>query len=914
MRRLAATLALALSAATLSAAAVQQQVVGRSGLALHTGVCVGDVNGDGLADVLVAAGGSAKDQPLLLLNLGSDGAGGVRWSTGISVGPAGAYSACDMFEVSASPIRWRVLLAGGSAGPGPGAAVTAALAVDLSAVVCIKALRTCTVTQRPVWKDPSPSGDLAGLFAPVDGGQRVIALAGPLGVQVYESDATGAGFSLSSCWGRAPVRDGYGSLAAVRVGNSSTVLAAGGLVSAGSTLPNPGLSAQRLGVCSYQPGANGPQPAALAFGGELPGGLAVRTSALALGDVDGDGVSDLLEASADGALRLYQGRGAAPLFPSAAALAGGVPARALALGLIYGPSGGALALLDLVVGTADGRVLVFANLGGGSFAKRDELSCNSTGEVRSLAVTNAMLPGRVSIIASVLGGDVVAFSFPEVTPTVAPTAQPITTLRPTTGAPSAPTGKPTVTKPTPPMTAQPSTAPSTAQPSTAQPGTAQPSTAQPSTVQPSTAQPSTAQPGTAEPGMAPTSASPTTAPSAAAAGSTEAPSASSVGTAALAVGGVALAMVLVGGVVAVKMYRSRRRGFSAAVYAHHGGHRRGGAAAPASVVGEPSRPSIAGSVMPWEKEQQQGVLQELHPSIRQSRLGRRSSDPSDPLRSKSSGTSRVESQPEQPRQASQGERESRIQSQIQIQSHKSAPAFVLAKQYANSAVSKRLSAMSKYSRSSMASFSSRRSSAVSSSPPERGGVSRLSSFSHASWTSSASQQQPWSGSARPVALPGMAVAAYERRPSQPANSGAGSGDVLRSSTWSAASHRSDSSVGEGAWAQERRPSQHQERRPAQPQSAARSDMRSSTWSSYTHKSGGAGGGSSLEQGPEQVRRPSQPSGGSRPADESRQTTVQKPTPAPAPAPAPAQTSKQRVSATLARVGNMMRRKTIDEII
>ena len=45
--------------------------------------------------------------------------------------------------------------------------------------------------------------------------------------------------------------------------------------------------------------------------------------------------------------------------------------------------------------------------------------------------------------------------------------------------------------------------------------------------------------------------------------------------------------------------------------------------------------------------------------------------------------------------------------------------------------------------------------------------------------------------------------------------------------------------------------------------------------------------------------------------------VQKPTPAlpaPAPKPAPSQTSKERVSATLTRVGNMMRRKTIDEII
>jgi hypothetical protein len=903
---------------SLVAAAVQRQVVGRSGLALHTGVSVGDVNGDGLADVLVAAGGSTKDQPTLLINLGSDGAGGARWSAGISVGLAGAYSASDMFEVSSSPSRWRVLLAGGSTGSG--AAATAAFTVDLSAVVCNKVRQVCTVTQTPVWKDPSPTGDLAGLFVLGDGGQRVIALAGPVGVQVYESNAAGTGFSLSSCWKRAPVRDGYSSLAVGRLGNSSTVLAAGGLAPAGSTLPNPGLSAQRTGVCSYRPGPSGPQPAESAFGGDTPDRLAVRTSALALGDVDGDDVSDLVEASADGALRLYKGRVTAPLFPSVAALAGGVPARALALASIYGPR---LALPDLVVGTADGRVLVFANLGGGAFAKRDELSCNSTGEVSSIAVTRNMLPGRVSIIASVLGGDVVAFTFPEESPTLSPTAPPTRTLNPTTGAPSAPTAKPSTAKPTSPTltpptaqpsSAQPSTQPSTAQPSTAQPSTAQPSTAQPSSVQPSTAQPSVAQPstapsGTAEPSAAPTSASPTEAPSAdRAAGSTGASGTPlPVSTVTIVVGSTALVMMLVAAVGAVKVYRARRRAVSGAVFMHHGGNRRGGASVFASVVGAPSKASLVGSVMPWEKEQQDVIETELRPSLRQSRLERPSSDPSAPPEGKSSGSSRPASRPEQTSAARLSDRE------IENEGQTSAPTkFALAKQYSNSAVSKRLSQMSKFSRSSMASFSSRKSGASPSMPIERGGVSRMSSFSYASWTSSAAEQQPWSGPARPVALPGMAVTPLERRPSQPASSGSGS-DSLRSSTWSSSSHRSDPSGREGARAPERRPSR--------PQNAARPDTRSSTWSSHTHKSGGASSGQSHDQGPAQeqgstrrksmhevqARRPSQPPG-SRPAGESRQTTVQKP------AHAPPQTSKERVSATLARVGNMMRRKTIDEII
>ena len=414
---------------------VVRQDLPRSIASQHVGVTNGDFNNDGKTDILIAAGRHGTDQPFILINKGpaSDGTS-VLWSDPLYIGQSGGYYQADAYK---SPDGvWYVLLVGGSGSPG----ITPARLYRVS-IVGGDCSAECSAQWTKLWEDPNPRGDRNGGFAPLftsPSNLPAIVLAGVGGATIFEPDSDGtystacfqqaphhkrfAGFSVGSFGGRPGAIFGSRSSWNSQTNHNSVIVASNAAASG----------------CSYE-GGNG----IFAFGGERVSGKPLQGTGVSLADLDGDGHDDILEANyghSSFPQRVYFYNAARtssdPWFsnPITLTTANG---RTVTSGQVYTDS----PFPDIIIGTSDDRLLVFANLGNRQFELREEISVggSSASSVRAITVAN-LLPGYTSIVCAIVNNVNSAFHIPlpvTASPTDAPTESP--TKAPT----SSPTNSPT---------------------------------------------------------------------------------------------------------------------------------------------------------------------------------------------------------------------------------------------------------------------------------------------------------------------------------------------------------------------------------------------------------------------------------------------------------------------------------------
>ena len=166
----------------------------------YTSLASADLNSDGYPDLLISAGKHWIDQPYVLMNLGNDegmDVGGVRWSDPLPLGPPAGYYAVEAGRFSFLPDAWGVLLAGGDCNSSatnqfgnciPGSTSPAVL-LRVSVQGCLAGTTgPCELEWDIVWQDVTHRGDRNGALA-YDLGNGVdpaIVLTGVGGVSMFE--------------------------------------------------------------------------------------------------------------------------------------------------------------------------------------------------------------------------------------------------------------------------------------------------------------------------------------------------------------------------------------------------------------------------------------------------------------------------------------------------------------------------------------------------------------------------------------------------------------------------------------------------------------------------------------------------------------------------------------------------------
>lgn len=418
----------------------------------YTGLAVADLNGDGAPDILVSAGKHWIDQPYVLMNLGHPWTGRVIFSRPLPLGPPGGYYQVDVSKLSfLDDGHVGVLLAGGVCsnewvnrfGACTATETTRARLLDVQVTGCLlhQGCRqpSCQLSWSIIWQDgrlpvANSGGDRNGAFSHElgNGVDPAIVLVGVYGAVVFAPpyNEWNPDFSLSTqdkspYHAHDPINRGTG----LAVGSIGTKYV-GFFI--GTRTRDSAPPAPIVGVWQTQVGP----PAEYgwyslsdtttggvrhdAYRGNPQGKVAVQATNLVLADLNGDSILDVIEANHVDEDDLQLG------FPvqqdyylldeeGFAMDDGGVAhsfsweeegARSVHAGNLFADSG----LPDVALGTGDGQVVLFANLGNdnnaGAFRglqERHRFRVAEPGcQVRDIKIVPAMArPCAPSIVAAV---------------------------------------------------------------------------------------------------------------------------------------------------------------------------------------------------------------------------------------------------------------------------------------------------------------------------------------------------------------------------------------------------------------------------------------------------------------------------------------------------------------------------------
>lgn len=413
----------------------------------HVGVAYADLNNDGATDLLFAAGRHWVDQSYALINLGPEYNDngefvGVKFSEALPIGSPGAYYQIDVtpselkndetaVEGSTQQHHSTVLLVGGTChvdqpndfgsckkGDNTPARVVHVTMNKEGGCSIQNPEVECQLDYTEVWEHPNPQGDRNGGFATFGDDQRIIALLGEGGIELFQSmetidtvddEATPVikterrqllHTTYSSAFHAAPPpktdpRSDFARYAGFAAGNLPNL---GGVVAAGrrTDYDAPQFDEQGnvvgINLYVYEDGGESSissssfKSTALSakYSGEPYQGdpkYSIQTTNYAFADIDGDGVQDLLEATF-----LYSEQ-RVPDYPlpqrihflnedgqvkdTLIVLENGAPnsdsgiedendaGRSVTTGQIFADS----SLPDVVFASAEGVVSIFANLG-----------------------------------------------------------------------------------------------------------------------------------------------------------------------------------------------------------------------------------------------------------------------------------------------------------------------------------------------------------------------------------------------------------------------------------------------------------------------------------------------------------------------------------------------------------------------
>jgi hypothetical protein len=344
----------------------------------HTGVATYDVNQDGYADLVFAAGRHGVDQSFIHINLGFDELGYFRFSEALPIGEAGSFYETDVRVLSQlAEGHVGVLLGGGSCNDPElcaGGVKEPAVVLDVVVSGC-SALEPdvpCHVESSIIWQDPHPTGDRSAAFHSDlgDGADPAIVLVGEGGITIYEP--------TNGQFGSAPA---FTLTTAEKTGETGAFIRRASSIAMGMVGDNPGFV---TGVRTY----TAPNPLIAVF--KDPTGAYdwfhfgddsdtygnargfTEGTGLAMGDIDGDGTIDVAEASFLNPAFLEDGVDIpqfyylmnktpqdADTIPGSTLFSSETPGYSITMDNIYGDSD----LPDIVHGMLDGSVRIFANKG-----------------------------------------------------------------------------------------------------------------------------------------------------------------------------------------------------------------------------------------------------------------------------------------------------------------------------------------------------------------------------------------------------------------------------------------------------------------------------------------------------------------------------------------------------------------------
>ena len=394
----------------------------------YTGIAATDLNNDGYPDLLISAGKHWVDQPYVLMNLGSTGDGHVRWSDPLPIGPPAGYYAIDAgrFSFLTRHNAWGVLLAGGDCNTPewnqfgscvPGTSSPALLLeVSLRGCSVWRPNTPCDLEWDIVWQDASHQGDRNGALAYElgNGVDPAIILTGSGGVSVFEPPYSEQWptFTISPEEQLPETNDlinrGSG-LAVGRIGTKYTGFFIGTRTTAAAP-PAPLVGVWKTGDAKYS-------WYTMLENNEYfgdPERTAVQATGIALADLNGDGIMDVIEAnhlnsankkngvSLQQDYALMDEDGNPTQVTTFSWEAGG--GRTVNAGSLFSDSD----LPDVVLGTSEGQVVLFVNLGNddqGNFLglqERHRFTTMPKCEVRHVVVVpNLVRPCAPSIAAVV---------------------------------------------------------------------------------------------------------------------------------------------------------------------------------------------------------------------------------------------------------------------------------------------------------------------------------------------------------------------------------------------------------------------------------------------------------------------------------------------------------------------------------
>jgi len=310
----------------------------------HVGVQNFDLNGDGLEDILFAAGRHWIDQSYALINLGpeydNDEFLGVKFSKALPIGKPGSYYQIDVSSNEKSDDATQhstVLLVGGTChvekpndlgackrgDNTPARVVYVAMNKETGCSIHNPDAK-CNLEFNEVWEHPNPKGDRNGGFATFNN-EKMIALLGQGGVEIFQSveivdtqsmtqierqrnllhTAYSPVFHLSPP-PKTDERSDYSRYAGFGAGHSPKL---GGVIAAGRRtdydLPQVDDDGNVIGInlLVHEDTTNSSQSfqssTLSSSGGPYPGNekYSLQSTNYEFSDLDGDGIDDILEAT-----------------------------------------------------------------------------------------------------------------------------------------------------------------------------------------------------------------------------------------------------------------------------------------------------------------------------------------------------------------------------------------------------------------------------------------------------------------------------------------------------------------------------------------------------------------------------------------------------------------------------------------
>jgi len=391
----------------------------------HTGLAAADLNNDGYLDLLFSAGRHSLDQSFALVNLGLKADGTIRFSEPLAIGDPGGYYQVDASRLSSlDPAHHAVLLAGGSCtrtsptqfGSCTPGSVTAAVLLDVVVTGCsvTEPNAPCQVSWSKIWEDPNAAGDRNGAFAPDlgDGTDPAIVLVG-LGCLVIYEPTNGAygepAFALLPEDKLPNEDDDITRGAGLAVGSIGDVPV---VVSGPRTLfnqqPAPLIVVYKVSG-SYQYYDLGNDKV---YSGDTA--ISLQPTGLAMGDLNGDGIMDVVEANflsssqirSDHPIQqLYYLLDEVGLGNPTNLFASSTSGRSVDVGKLYDDS----ELPDIAHGMADGSLRLYANLGKDTdgtflgFEIRDALQAGTSCSIRDTMIVS-LAPCSTSVVCAVTCG------------------------------------------------------------------------------------------------------------------------------------------------------------------------------------------------------------------------------------------------------------------------------------------------------------------------------------------------------------------------------------------------------------------------------------------------------------------------------------------------------------------------------